>query len=199
MIPELPHADPEEWVALYAAGAMTATERDAFEALLAEGCLAFDAELKALDPVVSRLSQAVPAVEPRPATKAALLDRIVADQPRPQPKPDPLPAGFFIQHAAEAAWRPTKVPGVTMRLMYIDQERQRATACLRMEPGHCYPPHDHHGVEEVFVLEGDLRIGNTILRAGDYQRAEGDTHHENQWTEGGCMVLIHMPLAALQK
>jgi anti-sigma factor ChrR (cupin superfamily) len=205
MNPELPHGGPEEWAALYAAGAMTPAERQAFEALLAEGCHAFDAELKHFDTVVTALSQAVPPVQPRASTKAALMDRIAADKARSQVSPSPgaahtpVPAGFFFQHAADAVWKPTKTPGVQIRLMYVDNVRERATACLRMEPGRHYPHHEHLGVEEVFVLEGDLRLGDIVMRAGDYQRAEGGTHHEDQYTENGCVVLIHMPLAVLSK
>ena len=199
MIPELPHADPEELAALYAAGAMSPGERTAFEALLAEGCQAFNGELQLFDPVVTRLACAVPSLAPRAETKAALLKRI-ADQKSPTTThPAQAPTGFFFQKASDAPWKPTGTPGVDIRIMYVDKVRQRVTACLKMAPGHRYPHHAHPGVEEVFVLEGDLRLGDTVLRPGDYQRAEGGTHHEDQYSESGCLILIQMSLAALQK
>lgn len=210
MIPDLPHAAPEEVAALYAAGALTPVEHQACEALLARGAPSLDAELLQLDPVIAALAQAVPPVTPSPRIKESLLNRIRAAGQTPLPvetkapaakptsNPPPIPEGFFYQHAADAVWMPTRTPGVQIRMLYLDKVRQRATVCLKMEPGRHYPHHDHASVEEVFVLEGDLRLGDIVMRAGDYQRAEGGTHHEDQYTENGCMVLIQMSTAALQ-
>ena len=39
---------------------------------------------------------------------------------------------------------------------------------LKFDAGASYPTHNHPGGEEVFVLEGEVRIGQTQLNAGDY-------------------------------
>jgi quercetin dioxygenase-like cupin family protein len=64
------------------------------------------------------------------------------------------------------------------------------TAMFRMEPGTSYPQHIHAGAEECYVLEGDLHVGDMVLHAGDYQRAEAGSHHGYQSTETGCVLLV---------
>jgi quercetin dioxygenase-like cupin family protein len=39
---------------------------------------------------------------------------------------------------------------------------------LKFEPGATYPAHNHPGGEEVFVIEGDVKLGKDRLSAGDY-------------------------------
>ena len=67
---------------------------------------------------------------------------------------------------------------------------QRTRLC--MAPGTSYPGHRHAGVEECYVLEGDLRVGDLVMRAGDYQRAAIGSVHGVQSTEGGCLLLVLM-------
>ena len=57
-------------------------------------------------------------------------------------------------------------------------------------PAPATPPHRHYDIEECFVLDGDLRLDDSVLHAGDYQRAEAGSVHGVQWTEGGCTLLI---------
>jgi len=59
-----------------------------------------------------------------------------------------------------------------------------------MEPGSHYPPHHHAGPEQCYVLEGELRIGDLVLRAGDYSCAAADTLHAAPASPAGCLLLI---------
>jgi anti-sigma factor ChrR (cupin superfamily) len=52
------------------------------------------------------------------------------------------------------------------------------------------PPHIHRGIEECYVLEGDLEMGGHKLHAGDYQFAFEDSLHGVQSSEDGCLLLI---------
>jgi anti-sigma factor ChrR (cupin superfamily) len=61
---------------------------------------------------------------------------------------------------------------------------------VRMEPGTSYPRHRHKGVEEGYVLEGDLHVGDEAMKAGDCQRAETESIHAVQSTESGCLLRI---------
>ena len=40
------------------------------------------------------------------------------------------------------------------------------------------------------MLEGDLQVADTEMRAGDYQVAEEGSVHRIQSTRGGCTLLI---------
>ena len=49
--------------------------------------------------------------------------------------------------------------------------------------------HDHPGGEEVFVVEGDLRVGADRLTAGDYLYTPPSGKHAVA-SEGGCVLLV---------
>ena len=77
-----------------------------------------------------------------------------------------------------------------MRRLFVDETSRRMTILARLAPGVVYPPHVHAGLEECYVLEGDLWIGDVEMRAGDYQRAEPGSNHGIQSTRGGCLLLL---------
>ena len=192
--------EPAEAAALYAAGALPYEQRAAYEAHL-DGCPACLAEVAHLGGVVADLAAVVPPLAPDPRTREALLRRIAAEGP-PRTTASPLRRhlgldtppgglpGLVIRRAAEASWETTDVPGVLLRRLYVDHEKNQFTALVRMAPGSSYPAHFHGGPEECLVLEGDLRVGDEVMRAGDYQRAEPGSRHGVQSTDGGCMLLI---------
>jgi len=97
--------------------------------------------------------------------------------------------------ASDAVWKETGIPGLTRRMLFADRVNNRLTLVLRMMPGGRYPAHHHTGIEEVFILEGDLHAeGGSVLRAGDYQRNEAGSKHVEQWTVAGCTALLIVPL-----
>jgi hypothetical protein len=51
-----------------------------------------------------------------------------------------------------------------MRLLFVDRDHSRCTALVRMAAGATYSSHVHNGPEECFVLEGDLHVGDALLR-----------------------------------
>jgi anti-sigma factor ChrR (cupin superfamily) len=85
-----------------------------------------------------------------------------------------------------------------MRVLAIDAAADRFTALVRMAPGANYPAHRHGGPEECFVLEGDLRHEERVMRAGDYEWVAAGSHHGPQTTAEGCLVLIHSSLSDVQ-
>lgn len=87
-------------------------------------------------------------------------------------------------------WEPAPIPGVETRILQIDRERDRVTFEARLQPGASYPPHEHHGPEECYILSGDLWVGDVHMQAGDYQSLENGSLHEAQSTDGGCQLLL---------
>lgn len=102
---------------------------------------------------------------------------------------------LYLQRAQEGEWEATAVPGVEVKKLFVDQSRSYVTMLVRMVAGTSYPGHRHAGFEECYVLQGDLHVGDTVLRAGDYQRAEGGSTHGIQSTAGGCLLFIVSSLA----
>lgn len=97
---------------------------------------------------------------------------------------------FFTRNAQDGGFRPLAIPGISVRPLFHDKDRNYVTTLVRFEPGARYPVHRHSQVEECYVLEGDLHHGETVYGPGDYQRAEPGSLHGEQWSEKGCLVLI---------
>lgn len=97
---------------------------------------------------------------------------------------------LIIQRKQEGQWEETGVTGVEVKRLFVDQNRNYVTMLVRMRPGSSYPGHRHGGFEECYVLQGDLSVGDTVLRAGDYQRAAGGSIHGEQSTRNGCVLFI---------
>jgi anti-sigma factor ChrR (cupin superfamily) len=202
MTQDHPIGNPAELAALFAAGAMPLQEQAAFEAHLADGCAACNAELRALEPVVTALTGTVAPVLPDPGVRDKLLRGVAAHTGQAgaasplrghlhsEPGPADPEAPLLIQRAADAAWEATEIEGVRLRVLFVDRQHNQFTALVRMAAGTSYPPHIHDGPEECLVLEGDLLVGDRVLGAGDYQRAPAGSRHGPQVTRQGCLLLI---------
>ena len=81
-------------------------------------------------------------------------------------------------------------PGIFCKLMATDTERHRISMLVRLLPGIEYPPHTHAGLEELFLLEGELWIDDRKLFPGDYSRAEAPTGDKRVWSETGCTCVL---------
>jgi quercetin dioxygenase-like cupin family protein len=99
-------------------------------------------------------------------------------------------SGYIMCRAHEGEWEDTGVNGIKVKRLFVDPARDHVTMLVRMPAGASYPRHRHAAAEQCYVIEGDLHVGDTILRAGDYQCADADSMHGVQFTEGGCLLLI---------
>ncbi|MCI0677127.1 MAG: cupin domain-containing protein, partial [Phycisphaerales bacterium] len=162
-----------EHAALYLSGAMSDSERQAFEAELTAGRPDAVAEVRRLQLAVEGLAGAAPSATPDPGLRAELLQRISAETDRllddsraaqvwrgwrSDDAADPL----FTLYARDGQWEDTGVEGVHVRRLFVDRAANRMTAMFRMAPGASYPEHLHDGPEECYVLEGDLHVGDRI-------------------------------------
>ncbi len=98
--------------------------------------------------------------------------------------------GLLVQRSREGIWEKTGVDGVEVKQLYVDHKRDYVTMLVRMQPGSAYPSHRHGGFEECYVISGDLVVGDLVMTAGDYQRAEGGSVHVMQSTREGCLLYI---------
>jgi hypothetical protein len=89
----------------------------------------------------------------------------------------------------EPAWEEV-APGIFCRLMATDTKRHRVSMLVRLLPGVEYPPHTHAGLEELFLLDGELWIDDRKLYAGDYNRAEAGSGDTRVWSETGCTCVL---------
>lgn len=98
----------------------------------------------------------------------------------------------------QTEWTPLPEPGVSgvfVKVLRFDSETRRApTILLKFEAGAAYPAHNHPGGEEVFVIEGDIKLGKDHLHTGDYLYTPPGGKHA-VWSENGCIVLLNVPQA----
>jgi len=101
---------------------------------------------------------------------------------------------FVRSHQIE--WKPLAEPGVSgisVKVLQFDKEARRApTILLKFEAGATYPAHNHPGGEEIFVIEGDIKLGKDHLHAGDYLYTAPTNIHAVK-SVNGCVVLVKTP------
>jgi putative transcriptional regulator len=184
---------------LYAIGALGPDEALRFEEHLRGGCPSCDEDLEAHRRVVGELALLAPDVEPPLRLRSRILE---AASPNARdtssgsaqvwkrwtpPKENPE---WFLLRGRDGDWEGIGIDGVSVCRLFTDPSRDSVTMLIRMDPGSIYPSHRHGGPEECYVLEGDLKIGDVVMRKGDYQRVERQSVHPVQSTDGGCLLLI---------
>ena len=178
--------------ALYAAGAMTASDAAEFDVHIQEGCTACATELRTFDPVSAQLAFAAPLAEPPAGLRNRLMEKVSKESSFGASRPGILfsQAGLLISRAAEMDWQSGAVAGVLSKPLFVDEKRGYATAVVRMAPGTRYPSHRHKDVEELYLIEGDLNVGGIPMRPGDYCRAEPESIHGVVSTEAGALFVV---------
>jgi anti-sigma factor ChrR (cupin superfamily) len=81
-------------------------------------------------------------------------------------------------------------PGISCKLLATDTEKNRVSLLVRLAPGTEYPPHRHAEVEELYMLDGELIVGDRKLRSGDYLRSEPGSVDHRVWSETGCTGVL---------
>ena len=99
------------------------------------------------------------------------------------------PPGTATKRAVDAEWQQYS-DGIVFRVLKVDEARGRQTLLVKMQPGAIYKSHFHDIDEECLVIEGDLRYGDLVLRAGDYHLAAPGTHHPAGTTTAGCLLHV---------
>jgi anti-sigma factor ChrR (cupin superfamily) len=176
----------EEQASLYAAGALPAQEQQEFETELS-----VNSELRelarALQNTIARVAHAMPSAVPA-ALKEKIMQRIDAvETARPLAS---LPFGLrFLPGAALNDWKPLPLPGAAIKLLSLERQRGYAVLLGKLEPGARYPAHINSGPEDIYILTGDLVIGDHKLVAGDFHHADRGSRHEENYSVEGCTLI----------
>jgi quercetin dioxygenase-like cupin family protein len=94
--------------------------------------------------------------------------------------------------SSTAEWTPARIDGISVKVLRHDKATGESSSLVRFAPGATFPAHDHPAGEEVFVLEGDVRIGSHRMQAGDYLHTPPGGIHAAS-SEGGCVFLVTLP------
>jgi hypothetical protein len=105
--------------------------------------------------------------------------------------PETAPDNSFLSvRFQNIEWQVHPVPGVEISIFHTDPIARRISGVLKAAPGMEYPPHRHGGVEEIYMISGDLRVGTEIYGAGDYIRSNSGSVHAPR-SQDGCMFFFN--------
>ncbi len=85
---------------------------------------------------------------------------------------------------------PLPFAGVSVAV-FRDEGGER-TVLLRMDAGARFPEHRHPAGEQLFVVSGDVEVGERDLGAGDYLYTRPGEAHAVA-SRGGCLLFITVP------
>jgi quercetin dioxygenase-like cupin family protein len=174
--------DQSAQVSSYVMQALPPDEAAAIEAHMAS-CSQCRQELETLRPVAdSFVFWPTDVLRPPASLRERLARRIAPEKGESAMAP---PVGQWH----EPAWEEV-APGIFCKLMATDAKGHRVSMLVRLLPGVEYPPHTHAGLEELFLLDGELWIDDRKLYPGDYNRAEAGSGDKRVWSETGCTCVL---------
>ena len=186
----------QEQASLYVLGALTGAEQQTFGAQL-RGSSELRDFVFALQQTTGLLVMATPFVRPPRELKDKVLRRIetaagLVNQPATQ-HPGVAVASLaglrFLSADDTVGWKQLPVPGAWIKLLSIERERGYAVLLGKLEPGVRYPAHMNVGPEDLYVVTGDLHVGDRTLRPGDFHHADAGSLHGENYSLDGCTLL----------
>jgi len=85
-------------------------------------------------------------------------------------------------------WKPSKFPGVEVKILYEDPKTGMLTVLSRMSPGSFIPLHTHTDIEQTYIMEGSLEDEQGAATAGNFVwRPAGNTHIAH--APNGCVSI----------
>ncbi len=185
----------QELAAMAAVGALDGQDLIDWEQYLAQGDPSGPRELAAFrDAMATSGLFLVGSEKPSPSLKGRILEKVRVPNPKATETIVGQPGFNFIWAGAAEKWKALPVPGAFVQLLSTDPARGYAVLLGKLEPGTHYPPHIHSYSEQIYVLTGDLRISDQVLRAGDFHSAAAGTKHGDNYSEEGCTILAVLSL-----
>jgi anti-sigma factor ChrR (cupin superfamily) len=186
----------QEQASLYVLGALTGAEQEVFGAEL-RGNTELRDFVFTLQHTTALLAMASPFVRPPRELKDKVVRRIetaadLVNQPATQPPGVAVAslAGLrFLSADDTVGWKQLPVRGAWIKLLSIDRERGYAVLLGKLEAGVRYPAHMNVGPEDLYMLTGDLQVGDRTLRVGDFHHADAGSSHAENYSVVGCTLL----------
>ena len=102
-----------------------------------------------------------------------------------------MPSEIIID-SNSIGWQQSKWAGIHRRLLRLDAETGARTVRLKFEPGAMLPRHMHPGGEELFVLDGRVRIEGKWYETGWYHYQPPDSV-DDVFSDTGATLLVMLP------
>jgi anti-sigma factor ChrR (cupin superfamily) len=185
----------KELAALHALGALDGEDQRALAELLTESGPA-RRQVKAFEAVAEALAGSLPAPLPSPGLRESILKEAQRRRARAQAEaaitqlvPQAEQGLSFLKSAENGGWNPLSVAGAFVKLLSFDRDSGYAVVLGKLDPGARYPSHTHCHPEDIFMLSGDLHVGDQVIRSGDFHHAEAGSRHPVNWSETGCVLI----------
>jgi hypothetical protein len=172
-----------ELAPLYALDLLSAEERQWMEQQIGE-CADLSEELADYEMAVTAFPYGVATPPIASDLKGRLFDRLALELPPDEPPP------YQAIRERDLHWQDHPTPGVRIAIVHRDEETRELVGFLRADPGVRYPFHRHAAIEEIFMIEGDLIVGDQVYGPGDYLRSLPGSAHA-PYTLGGCRFFFH--------
>jgi len=176
--------DDEQDAALWAAGALTPAEHEAFHDRL-KGTAVLAATAREWEDALAPLAGFAPSVA-APGGLFETIEKRIEARAR-------LEALSRTLRAQEGEWIKVS-PGMRIKLLHRNPDVGRQTVLLDIEPGAVYPAHAHQQDEEIFMISGDLMIGADELGPGDFHVSPKGSRHPAANTRAGCRCIVSMAI-----
>jgi len=100
----------------------------------------------------------------------------------------------FCVRCEELPWKPsTFAAGLLVKDVAVTNGLEMQI--VRLEPGARIPPHTHECPEFIYILEGELMLGDERLGPGSASIASVGSVHSEVHSETGCVfVLVDRPV-----
>jgi anti-sigma factor ChrR (cupin superfamily) len=180
-----------ELAPLYALDLLDPDERIWVETQVLE-CPDLAEELASYQAAVGVIPYSAPIMPMAADLKDRLFDKLglepVEAVPELPPELSPNLKMFAIR-SADLDWQPRRIEGVQAVVLFRDEVNRTQHLVVKAVAGVVYPFHQHEGIEEIYMLEGELIIDDQVYLAGDYIRSYPNSIHAPS-TNTGCMFLI---------
>lgn len=143
----------------------------------------FDSDL------MESLARAVAPIDPSPAKKAAMRERILK---RFATEKLTAAQSHLTVHLSNEGWIEV-MPLIKMKTLFESNDGKGVL--FRFQPGARLPAHEHNTDEECVVLEGELRIGDEVIHAGDFHLARRGIPHGDLTSSAGALFYIRTGLS----
>ncbi|GAA4726591.1 cupin domain-containing protein [Brevibacillus fulvus] len=101
------------------------------------------------------------------------------------------PQKHLIIPAEKMVWSEGLYEKTEMCYLWADEATGKRAFLLKMHPGSMIPQHDHPQREIAWLLEGEVRLGEDYMKAGDFLTAGlGESH--DVYTETGCLFFLYI-------
>lgn len=176
-----------ELAPLYALDLLSDQEKAWVEQQVAD-CPDLAEELATYQSAATALPYSQPPVPMAADLKDRLFDRLGLEAPVVAPVPKAVPNAHVVR-SQDLDWQPNGIPGILIAIVHTDEVKREIAGFLKAAPGTRYPCHRHAATEEIFMMEGELVVGDEVICAGDYLHSSPGSSHAPH-TPGGCQFFF---------